>query len=160
MNYWLMKSEPDAFSIDMLKARPGQTEHWDGVRNYQARNMLRDQMKIGDLACFYHSNCKVPGIVGIMEIVREGYPDFTALDPTHLHYDPASNGLKQPRWYMVDVRYVRSFGRIISLEELKTHTELLSMTLLKRGNRLSVMPLKTKEWQYILKLDTLFREKN
>lgn len=158
MKYWLMKSEPDAFSIDMLKHRPGQTEHWDGVRNYQVRNMLRDQMKIGDLAYFYHSSCKVPGIVGIIEIVKEGYPDSTAFDPNDPHYDPASNP-DQPRWYMVDVRYVRSFTRIISLDELKKHAALHSMALLKRGNRLSIMSLATKEWQYILKLDTLFREK-
>ena len=157
MNYWLMKSEPDAFSIDMLQNRPEQTEHWDGVRNYQARNMLRDQMKIGDLAYFYHSTCKVPGIVGIVEIVREGYPDFTAFDHNDPHYDPGSNP-DQPRWYMVDVRYVRSFSRVISLDELKKHDQLHSMTLLKRGNRLSIMAIAIKEWQYILKLDTLFHE--
>ena len=157
MNYWLMKSEPDAFSIDMLKNRHEQTEHWDGVRNYQARNMLRDQMKIGDLAYFYHSNCKVPGIVGIVEIVKEGYPDFTAFDPDDPHYDPASNP-DQPRWYMVDVRYMHSFSRVIRLDELKNHTPLHSMTLLKRGNRLSIMAIATKEWQYILKLETLFHE--
>lgn len=91
MNYWLMKSEPDVFSIDDLKNRPGQAEHWDGVRNYQARNMLRDQMKAGDMAFFYHSSCDTPGIVGIVEIVREGYPDFTAFDPAHEHYDPKSD---------------------------------------------------------------------
>ncbi len=157
MNYWLMKSEPDTFSIDTLKSRPGQTEHWDGVRNYQVRNMLRDQMKIGDLAYFYHSSCKIPGIAGIIEIVKGGYPDFTAFDPNNPHYDPRSNPDK-PCWYMVDVRYVGSFSRIIRLDELKNHQQLHSMKLLKRGNRLSIMSIATKEWQYILKLDTLFHE--
>ena len=103
MNYWLMKSEPDSFSIDALYNRPNQTEHWDGVRNYQARNMMRDEMKLGDLIFFYHSNCDVPGIVGIMEIVKESYPDFTAFDPEDQHYDPRSDP-EDPRWIMVDVR--------------------------------------------------------
>jgi predicted RNA-binding protein with PUA-like domain len=152
MNYWLMKSEPDTFSLDMLKDRPQQTEHWDGVRNYQARNMLRDQMKLGDQAFFYHSNCKTPGIVGIVEIVREGYPDFTAFDPNDPHYDPKSNPAR-PQWHMVDVRYVLSFRRVISLSELKGHAALHNMPLLQRGNRLSVMPVSAQDWDYILKLE-------
>ncbi len=106
MGYWLMKSEPDVFGIDHLKKRPKRTEPWDGVRNYQARNMLRDQMREGDLAFFYHSNCEEPGIVGIMEVVREGYPDASQFDPDAKYYDPASDPAK-PRWYRVDVRYVR-----------------------------------------------------
>ncbi|OGT65341.1 MAG: EVE domain-containing protein, partial [Gammaproteobacteria bacterium RIFCSPLOWO2_02_47_7] len=106
MNYWLMKSEPDVFSIDDLKNRPKQTEPWDGVRNYQARNMLRDDMKKDDLALFYHSSCEVPGIVGIMEIVKEGYPDPTAFIPKHKYYDPKSKPEK-PTWYLVDVKFKR-----------------------------------------------------
>lgn len=152
MNYWLMKSEPDAFSLDMLIHRPQQTEHWDGVRNYQARNMLRDQMKLGDQVFFYHSNCKIPGIVGIAEVVREGYPDFTAFDSSDPHYDPKSNPAR-PQWYMVDVRYVLSFSRVISLSELKEHAALHNMPLLQRGNRLSVMPVSAQDWDYILKLE-------
>src|SRR5437016_1012434 len=112
MNYWLMKSEPSTFSIQDLKNRPKQIEPWDGVRNYQARNMLRDQMKVGDLAFFYHSNCEVPGIVGIVEIVRAGYPDVSAFDPKHVHYDEKSNP-QHPRWYRVDVRFQRELTRVI-----------------------------------------------
>lgn len=151
-NYWLMKSEPDAFSIDDLKNAPDKTEHWDGVRNYQARNYMRDHMKKGDQAFFYHSNCKTPGIAGIMAIIRGGYPDFTAQDPRSLHFDPKSMP-DNPRWYMVDVRYVRSLGRIISLNELKQYSELKTMPLLQRGNRLSVMPVTTGQWQFILNLE-------
>src|SRR6056297_785427 len=105
MNYWLMKSEPDVFGIEHLKACANKTEPWDGVRNYQARNFMRDDMRVGDQAFFYHSNCKTPGIVGIMEIVREGYPDYTAFDPDSNHFDPKSDPDK-PRWIMVDVKYV------------------------------------------------------
>src|SRR5690606_38003106 len=114
MNYWLMKSEPDVFSIDDLKKRPKQTEPWDGVRNYQARNMLRDEMKKGDLAFFYHSSCETPGIVGIMEIAKEGYPDPTAFKPNHRYYDPKSNPDK-PTWYLVDVKFKRKLKRTIPL---------------------------------------------
>ena len=103
MKYWLMKSEPDVFGIDHLKAMPKKTEHWDGVRNYQARNMMRDDMKKGDQVFFYHSNCDEPGIVGIMEVVKEGYPDHTAFDPEQKYYDPKSDPDK-PRWYMVDIK--------------------------------------------------------
>lgn len=152
MNYWLMKSEPDVFSIDDLRNRPNGTEHWDGVRNYQARNMMRDQMREGDLAFFYHSNCPEPGIVGIMEIVRAGYPDFTAFDPQSEYYDPASLP-DNPRWYMVDVRFVRKLKRTIPLSELKTHPELVDMPLLRRGNRLSVMPVTQRQWDFILGLE-------
>ncbi len=152
MQYWLMKSEPDVYGIDDLRDAPAQTDHWDGVRNYQARNMMRDQMKIGDLAFFYHSNVKEPGIVGIMEIVREGYPDPTARDPASPYYDPKSTE-EEPRWYMVDVRYVRHLRRPIGLAELKRHPPLRNMPLLRRGNRLSIMPLTEAEWRYILKLE-------
>lgn len=152
MNYWLMKSEPDAFSIDDLKAMPGRKDHWDGVRNYQARNMMRDQMKKGDQVFFYHSNCKVPGIVGIMEVVREGYPDHTADDPQSKYYDPKSDP-DNPRWYMVDVKYKRKLKRTISLEEMKVLPELADMPLLRKGNRLSVMPVEPGHWDIILGLE-------
>jgi len=152
MNYWLMKSEPAAFSIDDLAARPGQIEHWDGVRNYQARNMIRDQMKVGDGVLFYHSNSATPGIVGQAEICREAYPDFTAFDPGHPHYDAASS-LENPRWLMVDVRFVRKFRRTITLAELKERPELEGLALLRRGNRLSVMPVTAAQWRFILSLE-------
>ena len=146
-----MKSEPDVFSIDDLRQSPGRKEHWEGVRNYQARNFMRDDMKKGDLAFFYHSNCSVPGIAGIVEIAREAYPDFTAFDPQSGYYDPKSNPDK-PRWYMVDVRFVRKIAPVIALSELKQHRKLHDMRLLQRGNRLSVMPVTTSEWEYILDL--------
>ena len=152
MNYWLMKSEPEEFSIDDLKNRPKKTEPWDGVRNYQARNMMRDDMKKGDLAFFYHSNCDEIGIVGIMEVVKEGYPDPTAFDPNDKHYDPKSDP-DNPRWIHVDVKYKRKFKRTITLSELKEHQALENMRLLQKGNRLSVMPVTKKEWDYILKLE-------
>lgn len=152
MNYWLMKSEPEVFGIHHLKARPGRTEPWDGVRNYQARNMLRDKMQGGDQAFFYHSGCAVPGIAGIVEIVKPGYPDATAFDPQDHHYDPKSDA-QNPTWYRVDVRYVRTFKRIITLTELKTHKQLHGMALVQRGNRLSIMPVTPRQWEYILALE-------
>ena len=154
MNYWLMKSEPNAFSIDDLQAMPEQTEHWDGVRNYQARNMMRDEMKIGDQVFFYHSNCKEPGIVGIAEVVKEGYPDFTAFDPKQKYYDPKSDP-DNPRWFMVDVKYKRHLKRNISLRELKELDEPLleDLPLLRKGNRLSIMPLSKQHWDTILGLE-------
>jgi len=151
MKYWLMKSEPDVFSIDDLEVRPNQTEHWDGVRNYQARNMLRDDMKKGDQVFFYHSNCKEPGIVGIAEIVKEGYPDFTAHDPQHKYYDEKSLPTN-PRWFMVDVKFKRKFDRTITLEELKQMKVLKDMALVRRGNRLSIMPVTEKQWKAIVAL--------
>ena len=154
MNHWLMKSEPDVFGIDDLKNRPGRTEPWDGVRNYQARNMMRDQMKRGDLAFFYHSNCDDPGIVGIMTVAREGYPDHTAFDPQAKYYDPKSDP-GNPRWYMVDVRYKRKLTRTITLQELKQYGggPLADMPLLRKGNRLSVMPVTAGQWDFILGLE-------
>ena len=152
MNYWLMKSEPDTFGINDLINRPLQTEHWDGVRNYQARNMMRDDMKLGDQVFFYHSNCAEPGIVGIMEIAKEGYPDFTAFDPDDKHFDPKSDPAK-PRWIMVDVKYVKTLSRTISLKELKAQTQLADLALLRRGNRLSIMPISKAEWEFILALE-------
>ncbi|SCZ60873.1 EVE domain-containing protein [Thiohalomonas denitrificans] len=155
MQYWLMKSEPETFGIDDLAACPKGTDHWDGVRNYQARNMMRDQMRAGDRVLFYHSNTKVPGIVGIAEVVREGYPDHTAFDPDAKYYDPKSDPDK-PRWYMVDVKFVRKLKRTISLQELKEeHADALEdLPLLRRGNRLSIMPVTAQQWEYILGLES------
>lgn len=152
MNYWLMKSEPSTFSIDDLKNRPRQTEPWDGVRNYQARNFMRDAMQKGDLAFFYHSNCAEPGIVGIMTIASQSCADPTAFDPEDDHYDPKSDP-DQPRWYLVDVKYRRKFRRTITLQELKQQRPLHGMKLLQKGNRLSVMPVTKQEWDYILGLE-------
>jgi len=154
MNHWLLKSEPDTFSIDSLKAAPKQTSAWDGVRNFQARNMLRDSMKKGDLAFFYHSSCDVPGIAGIVSIVKEGYPDETAFDAKHHHYDPDSKK-DAPRWFVVDVKLVRKFARIITLDELRQHAakRLKDFVLLRRGNRLSVMPVAKKDWEFVLTLE-------
>jgi len=153
MNYWLMKSEPDVFGIDDLKNRPQQTEHWDGIRNYQARNMMRDEMKKGDQIFFYHSNANPIGIVGIMKIVREAYPDFTAQNPDSKYYDPKSN-TDNPRWFMVDIQFVRKFKRVITLEELKQHADALGdMALLRKGNRLSINPVTKEQWDYILALE-------
>lgn len=152
MRYWLMKSEPDAFSIDDLKKRPAQTEAWDGVRNYQARNYMRE-MKVGDQAFFYHSNCPVPGIVGVMEIACEAYPDPTQFMPRHHHYDPASKP-EEPRWQLVDVCYRRHTARVIALEELRRHEAALQgFQLLMKGSRLSVMPVRPEHWKLILKLE-------
>lgn len=151
MAYWLMKSEPDTFSIDDLE-RVG-TEPWDGIRNYQVRNMIRDRMKPGDQAFFYHSNTKVPGIVGLMEIVTEGYPDDTAYDPDAKYYDPKDSP-ENPRWYRVDVRYIRHLNRTISLTEMRDDPQLADMPLVRKGNRLSIMPLSKAQWQYVLSLET------
>ncbi len=151
MQYWLMKSEPDEFGIDDLESCPDATAHWDGCRNYQVRNMMRDEMKVGDLALFYHSNTKPPGVAGIMEIVREGYPDHTAFDPEDPHYDPKSDPDK-PRWYMVDVRFVERFSRYVPISELKKQRDLSAMKILQKGNRLSITPVSTKEWNRIVKL--------
>lgn len=147
-HYWLMKSEPGCFSITDLAKRPQQTEPWDGVRNYQARNFLRIMQK-GDCAFFYHSSCAVPGIVGVVQIVKSAYPDNTAFQPEDHHYDPKSHREK-PRWYSVDVQLVKTFNSIISLAELKQQPTLKQMHLLQKGNRLSVMPVTTEEWQHIL----------
>jgi len=153
MNYWLIKSEPDAFSIDDLKNAPGKKDHWDGIRNYQARNFIRDDMQKGDLAFFYHSNCKPPGIVGICEIVSGAYPDHTAFDPNEKYYDSKSDP-ENPRWLMVDVRYRRKTRRLISLEEIKQLGDRLEgFPLIRRGNRLSIMPVSKEHWDFILSLE-------
>jgi predicted RNA-binding protein with PUA-like domain len=154
MNHWLLKSEPGTFGIDDLAAQPGKTSAWDGVRNYQARNMLRDSMKKGDTAFFYHSSCEIPGIAGIVRIVKEGYPDKTAFDRKHHHYDPDSKP-DDPRWYVVDVKLERKFKRIITLDELRPHAsdELSDFVILRRGNRLSVTPVTRAEWDFVLSLE-------
>jgi predicted RNA-binding protein with PUA-like domain len=152
MNYWLMKTEPDCFSLAHLKARPKRTEHWDGVRNYQARNFLRDDMRQGDLAFFYHSSCAEPGIAGIVKIVRAGYPDHTAWNPESEHFD-AKSSPANPIWYMVDVKLEREFKHPITLAALKHNPGLRHMQLLQRGNRLSILPVSVKEWNAILKME-------
>jgi predicted RNA-binding protein with PUA-like domain len=154
MNHWLLKSEPDSFSIDDLAAKPKQTTAWDGVRNYQARNMLRDSVKKGDTAFFYYSSCDTPGIAGIVRVVREGYPDATAFNPKHDHYDPESRR-NDPRWFVVDVKLVRKLKRLITLDELRRHAEdvLSDFVILRRGNRLSVTPVSKAEWDFILTLE-------
>ena len=152
MQKWLMKSEPSEFSIDDLKACPKQTDMWDGVRNYQARNMLRDSIKKGDLVFFYHSNCDKTGIVGVMQVVKEAYPDPTAFDPNDPHFDPKSDP-DDPRWFVVDLKFKRKFKRVITLRELKEHKEIESMRLVQRGNRLSVMPVDDAHWDFIEALE-------
>jgi predicted RNA-binding protein with PUA-like domain len=147
--YWLFKSEPSTFSIDDLAKRAKQTEHWDGVRNFQVRNLLRDEIQIGDKAFFYHSSCMPPGIVGTMRIVKNGYPDFTAWDLKSEHFDQGGSPEK-PRWYMVDVKLEKKFKKIIPLDELRQHSQLKEMTILKKGNRLSITPITDKEWDYII----------
>ena len=146
-----MKSEPQAFSIDDLAHAPRQTAPWDGVRNYQARNMLRDRMRRGDLAFFYHSSCAVPGIVGIVKISRAGYPDPTAFDPENPHFDPRSSPEK-PLWYCVNVTLVRRLRTPVTLAELRRHPTLKDLLILRRGNRLSITPVSAEHWSLILKL--------
>jgi predicted RNA-binding protein with PUA-like domain len=154
MHYWLMKSEPEVFGIDDLARAPRRTTGWDGVRNYQARNYMRDGMARGDQAFFYHSNCPEPGIAGIVEISRSGYPDHTAFDPNDPHYDAGSNPA-DPRWYMVDVTLVRKLEHPILLADLRKYAEkqLKGLALLRRGNRLSVLPVSEREWRFILSLE-------
>lgn len=154
MKYWLMKTEPTTFGIDDLKKAPRRTTGWDGVRNFQVRNMLRDEMKKGDKAFLYHSSCDEPGIVGIVEITREGYPDPTAFDRKHDHYDAASKP-DAPRWYMVDVTLSKPFSRVISLSELRRHEreQLAGLLILRAGNRLSITPIDAAHWKFICSLE-------
>jgi predicted RNA-binding protein with PUA-like domain len=150
VKYWLFKSEPDTFSIDDLAAMPRRTTHWDGVRNYQARNMMRDEMKRGDLGFFYHSSCAEPGIVGTVKVVKEGYADHTAFDSGSKYFDADSDPAK-PRWYMVDLQLVRRFAQPVTLDALRRHVDskLKDMMILRRGNRLSVTPVSEREWKFI-----------
>lgn len=149
--FWLMKSEPDVFSFDDLKKRPKQTEPWNGVRNYQARNFMRDEMKEGDLILFYHSSCEVPGVAGIAKVASAPYPDQTQFDKKSEYYDPKST-IENPRWFLVDVKFEKDLKAYVSLEDLKKETKLKDMRLLQRGNRLSILPVTREEFDYIVSL--------
>lgn len=153
MNYWLMKSEPSVFGIEQLAKAKNSTTGWDGVRNFQARNYLKEMQK-GDLVFFYHSSCEIPGIAGVAAVQREAYPDPTQFDKKNDHYDAASDP-ENPRWYMVDVKLVRKFDRVIALDELRKHADgkLKDMIVLKRGNRLSITPVTRSEWSFIESLE-------
>jgi predicted RNA-binding protein with PUA-like domain len=148
--YWLMKSEPSTFSIDDLQRSPNQTTSWDGVRNYQARNFMRS-MAVGDQVLFYHSSADPPAVVGIAEVVKTAYPDPTQFDKKDKHYDPESKP-SDPRWDMVDIRYVRKFSRALTLDELRKDSKLKGMVLLRKGSRLSVQPVTQLEWKHITSL--------
>jgi predicted RNA-binding protein with PUA-like domain len=154
MNYWLMKTEPGTFGVEDLAAAARQTTSWDGVRNYQARNMLRDEMRRGDKVLMYHSSCPQPGVVAVMSVARTAYPDETAFKRGDPHFDPQSER-ENPRWYTVDVKLERRLKRVIALEELRAHAakELKDMWLLRRGNRLSITPLSPQHWRFILSLE-------
>jgi len=149
MNYWLFKTEPTSFSIDDLKRK--KREHWDGVRNYQARNLLRDDVKKGDQVIFYHSSCNVPAAVGIAEVVKEGYPDFTAFDKNSEHPDPKSTK-ERPIWYMVDIAFKKKFSKPVSLHDMRTISQLHDMRLLQKGNRLSLFPISQKHFELLSEL--------
>jgi predicted RNA-binding protein with PUA-like domain len=153
VNYWLFKSEPDTFGVDDLARARNATTAWDGVRNYQVRNFLRDSIRKGDQAFFYHSSCAEPGIAGIVRVVRAGYPEAAALDPKHRYHDPKSNPAS-PTWYSVDVRLERRIEPVIGLEELRKHAHgaLSEMLILRRGNRLSITPVTRAEWRFVLSL--------
>lgn len=150
MRYWLMKSEPEEFSIDALKKK--KLEPWNGVRNYQARNYMRDDMKVGDGVLFYHSNCDEPGVVGLAEIRSEAHPDPSQFDPKSDYYDAGSKR-EEPRWLLVDVGYTRKLKRTITLAELKDKPQLQDLALVRKGNRLSVLPVSRSEWDFILSLE-------
>ena len=150
MRYWLMKSEPSVFGVDDLAKRPKKTEPWNGVRNYQARNFMRDDMKRGDLVFFYHSSCPQPGIAGIAKVSRNGYPDETQFDAGGEYFDPKATR-ENPRWVNVDITLVRKTP-LIGIQELRSYPELASMQILKRGNRLSITPVSEQEWAFILSL--------
>jgi predicted RNA-binding protein with PUA-like domain len=150
MRYWLMKSEPDEVSIDDLAAAPGQSTPWFGVRNYQARNFMRDDMRLGDRAFFYHSSCPQPGIAGIVEVSANAHPDTTQFDSKSPYYDPKATRAV-PRWVNVDVKFIEK-TRLISLAELRSHAELSDLRILQRGNRLSITPVESPEWNFIVKL--------
>ena len=144
--YWLMKSEPNVYSINHL--RRAKIDHWDGVRNYQARNLMRDEMKVGDGVLFYHSNAKPPGVAGLAEVAREGYPDHTAFRRRSKYYDPKSDP-ENPRWFMVDVRFIKKFKQLIPLDVLKCTPGLSDMLVTQKGQRLSVQPVTAKEWRIV-----------
>lgn len=152
--FWLIKSEPSEFSIDDLEKSKNQTTYWDGVRNYQARNFIRDEMKIGDKVLFYHSNAEPNAVVGICEVVKGAYPDHTQFDSKHVHHDPKANK-KNPAWFMVDIKFVKKFKTPVTLEEIKVNSKLAQMRLVQRGNRLSIMPVTKDEFEEILKIGNL-----
>jgi len=147
--YWLVKSEPSAYSIDDLMH--DKITHWDGVRNYQARNYMRDEMKLGDKVLFYHTNAEPIAVVGVCEVAKEGYPDFSAFDPEDKHFDPKSK-IDSPTWIMVDIKIIEKFIRPVALDEIKGNSKLQNMKLVQRGNRLSVMPIDKNEFNEIMKL--------
>ena len=151
MKYWLLKSEPDVFSLEDLKNCPNQTENWDGIRNYQARNLMRDEMQVGDRAFFYHSRQAEPAIVGTVKVVREAYPDHTSWNLTSKYFDEKSSP-ENPRWLMVDVQFEKEFLSPVTLKELRSIPELKEMFLLRKGMRLSVQPVTKEEFQLILSL--------
>jgi predicted RNA-binding protein with PUA-like domain len=153
MNYWLFKTEPGCFSFDDLKNRPDMTEPWDGVRNFQARNFLRDTIKVRDRILFYHSNIPEPAVVGLAEVVRSGYPDSTALNPAAEHFDPKASP-RNPIWYMVDVRYLKPLKKPVTLENIKGNPLLADMALVKRS-RLSIQPVTGEAWHIILTMGGL-----
>jgi len=149
--FWLVKSEPSVFSWEDLKKTKNQTTFWNGVRNYQARNYLRDEMKIGDLVLFYHSNADPLAVMGVCEVVKEGYPDHTQFDPSDDHYDPKADP-KNPTWFMVDLKLKSEFKKPVTLEQIKTNPKLKDMKLVQKGNRLSVMPVTKTEFDEIVKM--------
>lgn len=153
MKHWLFKTEPDTFSVDDLARARRSTTAWDGVRNYQVRNMIRDQMRVGDRGFLYHSSCEEPGIYGIVSVVRPAYPEHAALDPAHRYFDPGSDP-ENPRWYSVDVKLEQRIEPAVTLETLRKHAQgaLKDMLILRRGNRLSITPVATEEWRFILSL--------
>lgn len=151
MKYWLMKSEPDVFGIDHLARAPRRRTSWDGVRNYQVRNMLRDDFAPGDRALFYHSSCAEPGVAGTMKVVSAGHPDASAFDRRSPYHDPGSDRAA-PRWYAVDVELERRFDRVVTLAQLRAHKSLADLAILRRGNRLSITPVSAAEWKAILEL--------
>ncbi|WP_218312496.1 EVE domain-containing protein [Alteromonas antoniana] len=151
MRHWLFKTEPDVFGIDHLQNRPDQTEPWDGVRNYQARNFLRDDVAVGDNVFIYHSSCKNVGIAGVAEVVKAGYPDSTQFDPDSDYYDPKAT-TASPRWFRVDVKFVEKFNQILSLQTIKAQPDITEIGLVKKGGRLSIMPVEDKEWETLYRL--------
>jgi predicted RNA-binding protein with PUA-like domain len=150
-NYWLFKSEPDDFSIEDLKRSKNQTTFWDGVRNYQARNFLRDSIKKGDMVLFYHSSTDPTAVVGVCEVIKEGYADHTQFDPDDKHFYPSADPEK-PTWFMVDIKFVKEFKKPVTLQAIKENDKLKNMRLIQRGNRLSVMPVEKNEFEEIVKM--------
>lgn len=149
MKYWIFKSEPSTYSInDMMR---DVTTYWNGVRNYQARNFLRDDVKIGDQVLFYHSSCEVPAVVGLCEVVKNGYPDFTAFDPKSEYFDSKSK-MKEPTWFMVDIKFVKKFRNPVTLQNIKSNPKLKNLKLVQKGNRLSIIPITKDEFDEILKM--------